>query len=260
MEVIFSNLPWAFLLLARVAAVVGASPLIGSRNVPMRLKAGLVGILTLLLLPAVSLPQSQPQLELLPYLLLLGREMGVGLLLGFCVTAAFAIFQLIGQFIDMPIGFGMVNVLDPTSQSQMPIVGQFQYLLAMGIFLLINGHHGIILALGRSLELIPLGGIGLSSELLGWSVGVFAQMFALGFQLSLPVVGTLFLTDLALAIIARTVPQMNVFVVGYPAKILIGLGVLALSLPLCGGVLVDLFGPQGWLMGEISTLLRLLGR
>ncbi len=157
MEVIFSNLPWAFLLLARVAAVVGASPLIGSRNVPMRLKAGLVGILTLLLLPAVSLPQSQPQLELLPYLLLLGREMGVGLLLGFCVTAAFAIFQLIGQFIDMPIGFGMVNVLDPTSQSQMPIVGQFQYLLAMGIFLLINGHHGIILALGRSLELIPLG-------------------------------------------------------------------------------------------------------
>lgn len=226
----------------------------------MRLKAGLAGIISLLLLPVVNLPQTPQVQGLFAFMLLLGREMLAGFLFGFCITAAFAIFQLIGQFIDVPIGFGMVNVLDPTSQSQMPIVGQFQYLLAMAIFLLINGHHGLLVALSKSLDLIPLGGMKLPQELLGWGLGVFSQMFALGFQLSLPVVGTLFLTDLALAIVARTVPQMNVFVVGYPAKILIGLGVLALSLPLYGGVLVDLFGPGGWLAQELVTLLGLLGR
>lgn len=258
-EEILTKFPWGLLLLARVAGIIGASPLLGSRNVPMQLKAGLVALLTLILLPLAPTVGELPT-DFFPFLLPLGREIIAGILFGFCVSAAFAIFQLIGQFIDMPIGFGMVNVLDPTSQSQMPIVGQFQYLLAMGIFLLVNGHHGLILALGRSLELIPLGGIKLSAGLLGWSIELFSQMFALGFQLSLPVVGTLFLTDLALAIIARTVPQMNVFVVGYPAKILIGLGVLALALPLYGGIMIDLFGPKGWLMDEITALLGLLGR
>jgi flagellar biosynthetic protein FliR len=260
MENLLANFYWYLLLLARVAAIVGASPLLGSRNVPMRLKAGLAGLLSLLLLPGIKLPQTPLPQGLLPFALLLGREIIAGFLFGFCITAAFAIFQLIGQFIDVPIGFGMVNVLDPTSHSQMPIVGQFQYLFAMAIFLMTNGHHALLLALGRSLELIPLGGIKLPGELLGWGLGVFSQMFALGFQLSLPVVGTLFLTDLALAIVARTVPQMNVFVVGYPAKILIGLGVLALSLPLYAGIIADLFGPGGWLVRELTSLLGLMGR
>ena len=259
MEILFDNFTWFLLLLTRVAAIVGASPLLGSRNVPMQLKAALAAIIAIVLLQTIDVPAAAPPegLSILPLLL---KEVAAGLLLGYSITVTFAIFQLMGQFMDFPMGFSMVNVFDPTSQTQIPILGQFNYLLALMIFLLIDGHHFLFYVLKKSLELVPLGAVALPRELLGWLLAVFSQMFSLGFQLSLPVVGTLFLTDLALAILARTVPQMNVFVVGYPAKVAIGLGVLLLTLPLYGGAFVELFSQRGWLAGQLEQLLLLFGR
>ena len=255
MEQVFTYITWFLLLLARVAAMVGASPLMGSRNVPLQLKAGLIAVLAVLLFPVLRIPSAPLPASFLGYALLVMREVAAGFLFGFCITAVFAIFQLMGQFIDLPIGFSMVAMFDPTSQMQMPIVGHFMYLLALMIFLLLDGHHELLLALGKSLELIPLGGAKFGGGLLNWGLEVFTQMFVLSFQLSLPVVGTLFLTDLAFAILARTVPQMNIFIVGYPAKIVIGLGVLALALPLYGGAMADLFNQRGWLMEQLGKLL-----
>ncbi|HOB22786.1 MAG TPA: flagellar biosynthetic protein FliR, partial [Bacillota bacterium] len=173
MEILFDNFTWFLLLLTRVAAIVGASPLLGSRNVPMQLKAALAAIIAIVLLPTIEVPAAAPPegLSILPLLL---KEVAAGLLLGYSITVTFAIFQLMGQFMDFPMGFSMVNVFDPTSQTQIPILGQFNYLLALMIFLLIDGHHFLFYVLKKSLELVPLGAVALPRELLGWLLAVFS--------------------------------------------------------------------------------------
>lgn len=159
------------------------------------------------------------------------RELAIGILLGFVLLLVFAAFQLAGKLIDLRMGFRIANELDPLTGESAPIMGQLKNVLATLLFLVINGHLLVVRGLFNSFSLIPPA----EAVLTGASLWQFvvrrsADLFIVGFQIALPVVGTIFMIDVLLGFLARSVPQMNIFIVGLPFKILVGFVVLFLSL------------------------------
>lgn len=240
-------------VLVRVSGLVMASPIFGGRGVPAQVKIGLSLVTAIALYPV--LPEYVLSMETMgAYYMVILRELVVGIGLGFAVTLVFSAIYLAGQLIDVPMGFGMVNVVDPQSGLQVPIFAQFQYVLTALIFLSVGGHHALFQALARSFTLIPMGG---KLPGRGWPMAIldlFAKMFYLGVRLSLPLVMGLLLADIALGIVARAVPQINIFVVGFPAKILIGISLFIFVIPAYVALLAQVFGAQG----EIGLALRSL--
>lgn len=245
------------MILVRVTGMLAATPFFANQAVPVLPKIGFALFLTFFLLPTgVTFPVTLRTADFYTYALTLANELLLGLIMGFLISLNLAVFQIAGQLMDFPMGFGLVNVLDPQFGQQIPILGQFQFVLATLIFLSINGHHYLLQALSRTFELFPPGSWSFKPEMTQFLLAGFAQMFALGFQISLPVVASLFLTDVALGFVARTVPQVNVFIVGFPAKIAIGLISLVIILPLYVSLVQRLFGADAEMF---QLLYRLLG-
>jgi len=163
--------------------------------------------------------------------LIVTGEFLIGLIFGFASSLIFTAVQMAGQILDMQIGFGIVNVLDPQSGQQLPLVGNFKYILALLVFLATNSHHLLLSALFNSFKLIPLTGGVFHTNIVQTIVDMVGGTFIIALKISFPVLLSLLLTDIALGILARTMPQMNIFVVGVPGKIIVGLFVLSLALP-----------------------------
>lgn len=218
----------ASLLFARTGALLASSPIFRARNIPAMAKAGLAFLLVLLLLPntpAVAMPRT-----LIALLFLVSREIAIGLIMGQLVQMVFIAVQVAGQLVDMEMGFHMANVLDPMAEAQLPLIGNFYSLLGLLVFLSLNGHLLILGALSRSLQAAPVGQLvfTFSAEMV---ITSFTQMFLLAFQIALPLVGTSLFTSLVFGLMAKAVPQMNVFIVGMPAKVLILAMLLVVVLP-----------------------------
>lgn len=159
-------------------------------------------------------------------------EFLVGVALGLLSALPLYAVQVAGRVIGTQMGLGMVNVLDPLSQVQVSLVGQVKFLLALWYFFHWDGHLLLMRALVETFRLVPLGGAGLSL-LAEMGVGAWLQaLFVLSFRIVLPYFGTLLLADLGLGFVARTVPQMNIFVLGLPLKIILGFFLLVVVLPL----------------------------
>ena len=176
----------------------------------------------------------------------------MGLILGFVVLLLFIGIQFAGQLAGLQMGFGIVNVIDPQSSEQVSIIGQFLNILAILLVLTLNGHHLILQGLVHSFEVVPLGGIEFKEVVMQKLVVLSNEVFIIAIKISIPVLLSLFLISVAMGILARTVPQMNVFIVGFPLKIGVGMAMLALSLPLFQMVLVKMFNTMG---PNLSTLL-----
>jgi len=223
------------LVMLRVGGIMTVAPVFGHRNVPKTVKIGFIFIISIIILPTITLPTDIPP-ELWALSGMLIKEAAAGLAIGFISLLLFIAVQFAGELIGLQMGFGIVNVMDPSSQTQVPLIGQFQFLLAMLIFLSLNGHHLILSAIVGSFQIIPLGQItftNMSAELM---VRASVDTIALAIKLGAPCIVTLFLLDVALGIVARTVPQMNIFIVGFPLKISVGLFMLAASMPIFGYV------------------------
>ena len=236
-------------VLMRVTAMLMALPLFGGPGVPIHLRVGLGSLTALLLMPAVAPGPADPGLGDL--LVIIAQEVFVGLSMGFVVSLTFYALQVAGHLMDVPIGFGMVNILDPHFGGQVPILGQFYNALATLIFFTINGHHALLRALAASYEMIPLGGAAWRGELMEVMVEAVAGMFALGVRLAVPVLAAAFLTDVALGIVSRAVPQINVFITGYPIKIAVGIVTVAVALPVYVGFLAAVFGDNGEMLRRL---------
>ncbi|MBE3574856.1 MAG: flagellar type III secretion system protein FliR [Firmicutes bacterium] len=225
-----AGFPVFLLVFVRVSGVLATSPFFASRAIPLPVKALSPLLLAFLLWPSLPAhtraPSQWPQ-----YVGAVGAEVLVGVLLGFLISLAFAVFQMAGEFVDIPIGFSLANVLDPVFGAQQSILARFLYVLATVVFFAINGHYAILMAMARSFSILPLGGFRQWPGLTELVTRYFADTFALAFQVAFPVVAAMLLTDVAFGIVNRTVPQVNVFIVGFPMKILVGLLFLAILLP-----------------------------
>jgi len=226
-----SQVGFFLLIFVRISGIFMMMPIFSSRNITGRVKAGFALIITYILFPLVFSKTAVIPDDFLPYLFIVAGELLVGLILGFVSSLMFSAIQMAGQLLDMQIGFGMINVIDPLSGQQAPIIGNFKFILALITFLATNGHHVLLSALFASFKLIPVTGVVVNVAVTEFMVDMIGGMFVFALKISVPVIVSLLLTDMALGILARTMPQMNIFVVGVPGKIIIGIFVLSMALP-----------------------------
>jgi len=217
-----------FLTLLRVSLILFLLPVFGGSVLPNPIKGALCVVISLAIWPKLSFPGTLLPANQWMIALMLFGEIIMGLLLDVVVRFLFAAVQTAGHYIGFSMGFAMMNVLDPLTGTQEPITGHVLYQTTMLVFLSLNGHLFLLQALGESFSLVPPGGL-LINPALGEHILAFAgHIFTLALKIAAPVIGSLFLVDLALALISRAAPQMNVLFVGFPLKI--GVGFLFLVL------------------------------
>lgn len=232
------------------------APMLG-QHVPALTKIGISGLLAILVFPFIA-PGAQP--ETLPELgMQVLAESITGLIYGFVVNMVFAAIYLSGQFIDVPMGFGMVNIFDPQTDVQVPLMSQFHRILAVLLFFAINGHQAFFRALVESFALIPIGGVQITGGVVEGVVRIFASLFLLGLRIALPIMGAILLTDVALGIITRAVPQINVFIVGFPVKIAVGLFLYIFVLPVYVALISSIFSAGGEMVQMLRSLALRIG-
>jgi flagellar biosynthetic protein FliR len=229
-----------FLILARVSAIFIITPVFGSRNLPTLLKAALAFVLSVLLLNTVDVLPVMHQ-GFGGFAVLVAVEMAVGFLIGFVAHAVFSALYIAGQVIDMETGLGIVNVLDHQSNMQVPITGNLLNIVALLVFLTLDGHHMLISAVHHSFELVPPGGDLIWQETALELTSVVGRTLIIAFKISAPVVAAIFMADIGLGILSRAMPQMNVFVIGIPIKILVGMIAMTMLLPVFSSILENLF-------------------
>lgn len=217
-------IPLFLLVFARVLAFMLTLPLFSYRTFPTMFRIGMSFFLSLVITTTLDETLNVIDSE---YFLLLLKEITVGLLTGLIAFMILAALQIAGGFIDFQMGFAVANVIDPQTGAQSPLIGQFFYMFALLFLLSVNGHHLLIDGIINSYQLIPIDALISFSSVFGeFSIATFNMLFVIAFQMAIPLVGCLFLVDVALGIIARTVPQLNVFVVGLPLKIAVSFSVL----------------------------------
>lgn len=249
---IASRIDLFLLIVARVSGIFITSPLFSNKVIPRQVKILLTIIISMLLLVGLNLSTPVTPNNLFQFTIMFIGEMIVGLTIGFIASLTFAAVQLAGQVIDMQMGFGIVNVMDPIYGSQAPLMGSFHNLLALLLFLATNSHHYMIAALYESYHKIPIFGLGGGREISQQMIDLFQNMLIAGLKLAMPVVGALFVAEVALGIIARTMPEMQVYFVGMPAKIFLGFALLIMVLPMYLTILQLLFE------GNYNDILRVL--
>ncbi|GAA0461355.1 flagellar biosynthetic protein FliR [Alkalibacillus silvisoli] len=251
----FTRLPAFFLILARLGGFFFLAPLFSYHTIPMMHRIGLVVVLAWIMYLSLDVPAMLFDGQ---YVLLLLKEVTIGILLALVAYIILAGVQIAGGFIDFQMGFAIANVVDPQTGVQSPIIGQYYYIFALLLLVATNAHHLLIDGIFYSYqfigfqEMIPIH----SESFVQFIIVTMSGMFLLAFQIAIPIVGTLFLVDVALGMIARTVPQMNVFVVGLPLKILTSFIVIFISFSFFGLLVSGLFE---YMFQTMRQLLEVLG-
>jgi len=222
---------------------------------PPTIKAITVLMITLVCFPtlSVALPEVPPDAFTLT--LLLFSEVMIGLTLAFITQIIFAAVEFSGQIIGMQMGLTISSIIDPSRGTQVQIMSVVQTLFATLMFLSLNIHHLFIRAIMDSFRVIPLGGWHLSGELVNFLVMRTADIFIIGIRLAAPVMVALLLTTVALGIMARAFPQMNIFMISLPLNVGLGLVILGMTLTIFFHVLEVSFGN---LSAQIAALFRLM--
>ena len=256
MEIIgfgMSQIATFLLVLARVGGIFTTAPVMSNVHVSPTVRVAIALALTFVFVPMVHYDAAD--FDMLRYLVVLVKEIVIGLAMGFLVSLMFAAIQMAGAYVDLQVGFGFAQVIDPMSSEHNAVIGQFQNLVATLLFLVVNGHHLMIMGLADSFAVVPIGKAAFNPAAAGGMMQVFAIIFIAALKIGAPVVGAIFLTDVALGILARTVPQLNVFILGFPAKIIVGLAVVFAVLPIAFVVMGGLFSG---LHRDLLAMLRLL--
>ncbi|MBI5747504.1 MAG: flagellar type III secretion system protein FliR [Nitrospinae bacterium] len=214
----------------RVGAILISLPFFGSGNVPARLKTSLAFLVSLIAYPLIKFDGIIFPSGVFPLSIALSSEVFIGLIIGHASRLVFAGVQMAGHLIGFQMGFGIVNVIDPSTSSQVSVTSQFENILAMLIFLSINAHHWFLKGIVESFSLVPLLGFHFTGAVANIMIDIFKNVFIIGIKLGAPVIAALFFTTIALGLVARTVPQINVFIIGFPLQIGIGLLMMGLTM------------------------------
>ncbi len=229
------------LIFLRVAAIVFSAPVLDSRAVPATFKVALALAVSILLVPTVSKGIAIAGLSLPVFVLGILSEIVIGITIGLSVKLLFTGIQLAGQMAGYQMGFAMANVMDPATSVQIPILAQIYNLTAMLVFLAVNAHHMFFTALVQSYAIVPPMSAVLSASLVKMMMSLAANMFIVAIKIGAPLIAVLLIATMGLGLVARTVPQMHVFVVAMPLKILLGLSFLMIVAPFLTAFLIDLF-------------------
>lgn len=229
------------LVFVRMTGLFVIAPIFGRRNVPAYFKIGFSFFIALILVNTTAVQSIQYDDSILAYTLLIVKEFMVGLTMGFTAYIVISAVYVAGEIIDMQVGFSIANVMDPISNVQIPMTSNVYFIISMLLFLSMDGHHMLIKALFDSFATLPPGMASFDASLADGLIGVFSTVFATGFKIAAPIVAAVLITDIALGTISRMVPQLNIFVIGMPLKILLGLFVILVTIPAFITIMKGLF-------------------
>jgi len=239
--VTLDQIQYYLLMFVRVITMLALLPIFGANYIPLQVKAAFGLLLTSVLFSvqlAAGLPVFPGEFSLPLFFMLVVKEALVGLAVGFASSFLFTAVQFAGRMVDTEMGFGFVEVVDPFTEEQTTVLGQLQVILFTILFLAINGHYFLLITIQKSFEIVPMfDAVFPAGKMTDHLTTMTADVFILGLKLSAPIFVTLLLSELAMGIVARTVPQMNIFFVGLPLKIVIGMATMVIVLPM----LADLF-------------------
>ena len=234
-----------FLIFMRVGAILMTMPIFKSKSIPVLFKAGLALAASAVLFPILKIEIFPVFDNILTLAIGLLGEILLGISIGLAVNMIFVGLQLAGNLAGYQMGLALARVMDPSANQQIPLLAQFYQMFALLIFLTVNAHHWFLRALAESYQMVPPFGFHFSGSLLNQLMGMAGNMFVIAIQVGAPVIAAMLLTSMAFGLVARTVPQMNVFIVAMPLKIGIGLFFIGVSLPYLSSFLKTVFSQLG---------------
>jgi len=218
---------WPFV---RMLALVGSAPLFSESTIPIRIKVALAFMLTVAVVPGLEPPPAIPPGSYAG-LWLLGQQVLIGVAMGFTMRIVFAAVQTAGEFVGLQMGLSFASFFDPSTGANTAVLSRLLNIVAMLVFLALDGHLLVLAALVRSFDVLPLAQLTLDPN--GW--GILVQwgqtIFVSGLLLALPLICALLTINLAMGILNRAAPQLSVFAVGFPVSLITGLLLLAAVLP-----------------------------
>jgi flagellar biosynthetic protein FliR len=227
---------WPFF---RIGAMVGMAPILGARVVPRRIRLGLALVITLVVVPVLPTPPAVDPLGA-DGVMMTANQLVIGLAMGFTLRLVFTAIEIAGQIIGQLMGLGFASMIDPENGVQVPVLSQFYSILAMLLFLALNGHLVLIELVVDSFHTLPVGVHGIAPDGLRSVAAWGSEMFAGAVSLALPAVTALLLVNLAFGVMMRAAPQLNIFAVGFPVTLLLGTLVVLATLPALPGELDSL--------------------
>jgi flagellar biosynthesis protein FliR len=237
--------------LARILSLIASAPVIGNPSLPVSVKIGLGLLLTVLVAPLLPPPPTLDPASAAG-LLILAQQVLIGLAMGFAMQVVFWAAEMAGELVGLQMGLGFATLYDASVPGFIPIIGQYLGIVVSLAFLAIDGHLLLLSALVESFQVLPFAPLSAPSglrALVEWGGSIFSFSVAL----SLPLLAALLITNLALGVLTRAAPQLNIFAVGFPLTILIGMLALALVMPYLAPALQRLF------MEGLAAMLGLSG-
>lgn len=238
LQPILPHIPAFLLVMFRLTGLFLFAPLFGSSAIPVRVKVLLALALAVCVYPMVP-PQAPVGLSMVTLGVAVGSELLIGAAIGYGASLPLIALQMGGMVMGQQLGLGLAQVFNPDFNEQTDVLGQFFYLLAVTIFLLLNGHHALLAVLIGSFEAVPLGGFLPGESVLQLMVGLLGAMYELAIRVAAPLLCIVFLESIAMGFVARTVPQLNILSLGFPLRILIGLLLILVVLAAMNDALAD---------------------
>ncbi|HVL75574.1 MAG TPA: flagellar biosynthetic protein FliR [Noviherbaspirillum sp.] len=236
----------------RVLGLIATAPLFGNVSVPVRVKVGLGIMISLVIAPGVpEVPAMDPMS--LAGLVILAQQLVIGLAMGFAMRIVLAAVEMAGEISGLTMGFGFATFFDPQTRARTSVIAQFLSLLTLMIFLALNVHLMMLSTLAHSFVTLPISAdpVGVSGfgQIARWGGLIFSS----GVQLALPMIAALLLTNIALGILTRAAPQLNLFGIGFPVTVGAGFIVLGLVLPFLATPIGRLFEEALGFIRQITT-------
>lgn len=239
------------LVIVRVTIMLSLVPIFSGSQVPVQVRIALGFLLAWVV--GQTVPTLPAVMGFGPLAAAIVAQTFIALVFGFTSFLVFTGIQFAGAILDIQVGFGAVSVLNPTTQQQVTILGEFELALATVLYLVTDSHHALINGMAASFALLPLPWAGIDGMLSTSVVTFFSQSLFIVLRIAGPIAITLFLTNVTLGLMSRVAPQMNVFSVGLPLQMLVGMSMIVITIPLLGAVLPEVFAETP---GQLDTVLR----
>lgn len=240
----------------RVSGFVFTAPVFGSKMIPTIVRVWLALLVAMVLVPSFHYSAGLPAMGTVGFFVLAMREVALGLLIGFISSFFLYGVEFAGQVVGLQMGFGTSTLFDPMTETEVSVLGTFKGMLAMVLFLVTNGHHEVISSFAASYRVVPPDTAGIAAAGMGGLVTASAGIFALAIRVAIPMLSALMMAEVAIALLAKTVPQMNIFVVGFPVKVMLGLAVFGFSIPYVSAVIAKAISATNL---DLRTILLALG-
>lgn len=244
-EALLPHLPAWLLVLFRLTGIFVFAPMFGSQTIPARVKVFLALGLSFCVYPVLLAPGGLVEpvvragLSLWSLVSAVAMELLIGIVIGYGASLPLLGMEMAGQVADQQMGLGIAGVLNPEINEEAGIVGQFFFMLALAVFVILGGHRVMLAVLVGSFSNVPLGGGWVDGRLLDLVLGLLMSVFELAIRVSAPLLCLVFLETVAMGFIARTVPQMNIMSVGFALRIMIGTAILIGAVAVKNGVFVE---------------------